>query len=94
MRSAASFDSGIILLAATIFSGTFMALAQSICHVIPAFVNHSHLWKEDSLWYLEIRMSSDLLGAVLRRIDRRQKALRATTGKRVSDRSVSLAAAI
>jgi hypothetical protein len=39
-------------------------------------------------------MSGDFLGAVLRRIDRRQKALRASTGGRVSDRSVSLAAGL
>jgi hypothetical protein len=37
---------------------------------------------------------SDLLGAILRRIDRRQKALRASTGKRVSDRSVSMDAGL
>lgn len=39
-------------------------------------------------------MSGDFLGAVLRRIDRRQKALRSITGERVSDRSVSLAAGL
>ena len=38
-------------------------------------------------------MSSDL-GVVLRRIDRRQKALRAKSGERVTDRSVSLGAGL
>jgi len=39
-------------------------------------------------------MSGDLLGAVLRRIDRRQKNLRANTRERVSDRSISLKAGL
>jgi hypothetical protein len=39
-------------------------------------------------------MGGDLLGAVLRRIDRRQKALRAKTRERVSDRSISLKAGL
>jgi hypothetical protein len=39
-------------------------------------------------------MSGDLLGTILRRIDRRQRALRASSGERVSDRSVSLAAGL
>ena len=37
---------------------------------------------------------SDLLRAVLRRIDRRQKALRDKTHERVSDRSISLKAGL
>jgi hypothetical protein len=40
-----------------------------------------------------LAMSSDL-GVVLRRIDRRQKALRANSGERVTDRSVSLVAGL
>jgi hypothetical protein len=39
-------------------------------------------------------MSGDLLRAVLRRVDRRQKALRAKTRERVSDRSISLKAGL
>jgi hypothetical protein len=39
-------------------------------------------------------MSSDLVGTILRRIDRRQRTLRATSGDRVSDRSVSLTAGL
>ncbi|MFZ2082050.1 MAG: hypothetical protein WAV38_36430 [Xanthobacteraceae bacterium] len=38
-------------------------------------------------------MSSDL-GAILRRIDRRQRTVRANSGERVSDRSVSLDAGL
>jgi transcriptional regulator with XRE-family HTH domain len=39
-------------------------------------------------------MSGDLVGLILRRIDRRQRTLRANSGERVSDRSVSLAAGL
>ena len=39
-------------------------------------------------------MSGDLVGAILRRIDRRQRTLRAASSERVSDRSVSLAAGL
>jgi hypothetical protein len=39
-------------------------------------------------------MSDDLVRAILRRIDRRQRTLRAATGERLSDRSVSLAAGL
>jgi hypothetical protein len=51
------------------------------------------LRKKDFVLNEGIAMSNEL-GAVLRRVDRRQKALRASTDKRVSDRSVSLDAGL